>query len=362
MQNILHLGCTEHCTQVQFCPHLFFKSGISLLLMNKVLCFGELLLRFSPDVTGEWLLNNAMPVFVGGSELNVATALAKWKTPVGYCTALPNNFLATQILKSLNKKNVDASSVLLNGNRIGIYYLTQGTDVKNAGVIYDRANSSFSQVQKGMIDWDNTLKEISWFHFSAICPAISQQVADVCGEALQACVKRNITVSVDLNYRSKLWQYGKQPHEVMPGLMKYCSVVMGNLWAAESLLLIPSSIKESAGRTNDELQTAAGQSMLQLHQQYANVTTIAYTYRLENKYWAMIQHGKDLAISKQHEINGVVDKVGSGDCFMAGLIYGLYNKHSLHRIADFAAAAAVGKLYEKGDATEQTIEQVNARY
>lgn len=180
-----------------------------------------------------------MPVFVGGAELNVATALAKWNTPVGYCTILPDNFLSRQLLKALYEKHIDASSVLLSNNRIGIYYLPQGTDVKNAGVIYDRNNSSFSQLQKGTIDWDKTLDGITWFHFSAICPALSQQVADVCEEALQACVKKNITISVDLNYRAKLWQYGRQPNEVMPQLVQYCHLVMGNVWAAEIMLELP---------------------------------------------------------------------------------------------------------------------------
>lgn len=326
--------------------------------MGKVLCFGELLLRISPDTEGEWIANNVMPVFVGGAELNVATALAKWGVPVSYCTALPDNFLGGQLLQNLQKKNIDVSSVIITGNRVGVYYLPQGTDVKNAGVIYDRENSSFSQLKKKDFDWDKILEGITWFHFSAICPSINQQVADICEEALKACVKKNISISVDLNYRSKLWQYGKQPNEIMPGLVKYCHVIMGNLWAAESLLGIKSAIKESTGKTNNELKTAAGQSMLQLHRQYPQASCIAYTFRLQNKYWAMVQHDKELAISPQHQINEVVDKVGSGDSFMAGLIYGLYHQHSLQQVADVAAAAAFQKLFIKADSINKTIEEI----
>ncbi len=328
--------------------------------MSKVLCFGELLLRLSPDVEAKWLNNNFIMVYVGGAELNVATALSKWEIPVRYFSALPNNLLSIQILKYLQEKNIDSSSMQLSGSRIGIYYLPQGSDVKNAGVIYDRAHSSFSQLQKGIIDWDKVLDGITWFHFSAICPAINQHLADVCEEALQVCVKKNINVSVDLNYRSKLWQYGKCPDEVMPGLMKYCNVIMGNLWAVESLLGIATTIKESTGKTNEELKEAAKESMLMIHKQYPLVSTMAFTFRLEDKYWAMVQHGKDLKISKQFKIKNVIDKVGSGDSFMAGLLYGLYHQNPLQQITDFATAAAVQKLFIKGDSITKTSQEINA--
>ena len=158
--------------------------------MSKVLCFGELLLRLSPDTEGEWLTDNLMPVFMGGAELNVATALAKWEAPVKYCTALPDNILSKQILHILSEKKIDISSVILSGDKIGIYYLPQGTDIKSQGVIYDRASSSFSQLNKNTIDWDSVLEDVTWFHFSAICPAISHEIAGVCEEALSACLKK----------------------------------------------------------------------------------------------------------------------------------------------------------------------------
>lgn len=323
-----------------------------------VFCFGELLLRMSPSLGRLWIKEKVMPVYVGGAELNVATALAKWKVPVKYGTALPDNYLSDEIIEELKEKGIDTSAVYFSGRRIGTYYLPQGADLKNAGVIYDRAYSSFAELSPGQIDWEKVLEGCTWFHFSAISPALNHNVAAVCREALYYASQKNITISVDLNYRSKLWQYGKQPIQVMPELVNYCNVIMGNIWAVDSLLGIASPIEDSTGKSKEELIDAAGQSMLALHQRYGQAASFAYTFRLEKEYWAVLQHGKQMAVSKEFSMGEVVDRVGSGDCFMGGLIYGLYNKYRSQDVIDFAAAAAVGKLKEKGDATNQTVEDV----
>ena len=138
--------------------------------MNKVFCFGELLLRMSPVLDKEWIKNSGMTVYIGGAELNVANALAKWKVPVKYFTALPDNYLSKEILEHLEESNIDTTAINISGNRIGIYFLPQGTDLKHAGVIYDRAHSSFAELKPGMINWDAALEGCSWFHFSAISP------------------------------------------------------------------------------------------------------------------------------------------------------------------------------------------------
>jgi 2-dehydro-3-deoxygluconokinase len=329
--------------------------------VQKVFCFGELLLRLSPALNGQWIKQSLMPVYIGGAELNVATALAKWKIPVKYCTALPENYLAKEIIEELQSKKIDTGSIINSGERIGTYYLPQGADLKNTGVIYDRAHSSFASLQKGMIDWKKVLEGCDWFHFSAITPALNENLVAVCKEGLQAATEKGLTISVDLNYRSKLWQYGKQPTAVMSQLVQYCNVVMGNIWAAETLLGIASPMKESAGKTKEELVDAAGTSMLELHNQYPQVTTMAYTFRMEKNYFGVFQHGAAMASSKEYELKNTVDKAGSGDCFMAGLIYSLKNNLQPQEIIDYATAAATGKLFEKGDCTQQTIEQVKVR-
>src|SRR4051794_15219285 len=207
--------------------------------MKPVFCFGELLLRMSPLRAAQWIHDASMPVYIGGAELNVANALACWQVPVQYCTALPNNTLSVDICSALTTNSIDVSAIHYSGKRIGIYYLPQGTDLKHGGVIYDRAHSSFSELQPGMINWDKELENVSWFHFSAINPALNENVVAVCKEALETAAKKGITISVDLNYRARLWQYGKHPVEEMPALVEHCDVIMGNIWSANALLGVP---------------------------------------------------------------------------------------------------------------------------
>ncbi len=330
--------------------------------MQGVVCFGEILLRFSPLPHGESFVGQTMPVFIGGAELNVAQALAQWHVPVSYCTAIPDNFLTEDILSFIRKKNIDTTPVYKGGQRMGVYYLAQGKDVKNDAVVFDRAGSSFSTLAPGQVKWDDVFKGKAWFHFSAIAAALSETATAVCLEALQAAKKAGLLISVDLNYRNKLWKYGKDPHEVMPALLQYCDVVMGNLWAAEILAAVPSPVSSSAGLSAEQLIAAAKTSMDLLQQKYVSVKTIAYTFRREENYFAVLRQQDQTSVSVVHGLKNVVDKVGSGDCFMAGLIYGCIKKSNPQEIINFAASAAVGKLYEKGDSTQQQIPQIKARY
>jgi 2-dehydro-3-deoxygluconokinase len=331
--------------------------------MSKVLCFGELLLRLSPSANAGWLQRNELPAFVGGAEANVATALALWGQSVGYCTALPDNYLSKQLAGYLLEKNIDTSCIHYSGSRVGVYYLQQGTDVKNSGVVFDRAGSSFAQLQKGMIDWDRVFEGVSWFHFSAIAASLTASAAEVCEEALQAAAARGITVSVDLNYRNKLWQYGKRPVDIMPGLVKYCDVVMGNIWAANMMLGIPideSLIKPDSRNTYLDQVTETSKAIQQL---FPKVRTVANTFRFDRNegilYYSTLFTDK-LFVSAEYTADKVLDKVGSGDCFMAGLIYGLINDRPLQVTLDFATAAAYNKLFIKGDTTNQTVNEIKA--
>ncbi|RYY49440.1 MAG: sugar kinase [Chitinophagaceae bacterium] len=323
-----------------------------------ICCFGELLLRFSPVMGGRFIADASMPMFIGGAELNVATALALWNTPTRYITALPKNYLAEEIVEFVSGKNIDSSFIQYCGERIGSYYLPQGTDLKNNAVIYDRNYSAFSTIHPGDFDWNEILKDVDWFHFSAISPALNDNVAAVCLEAAKAARARGITVSIDLNYRAKLWQYGKQPIEVMPALLQECDIVMGNIWAANSLLGIEKTLQESTGKSMAELSAAAAASMQLLKAAYPSVKTVAYTFRLDSTYFGCLLHNNSLSVSAEHNISSVADKVGSGDCFMGGLIYGLVNNKPTDEIINYAAAAAVLKLQQKGDATTSSIADV----
>lgn len=330
---------------------------------GSVLSFGELLLRITPDAGGEWLRDNSLPVFVGGAELNVATALALWDVPTRYFTALPQNGMSAQIIEFLKDKDIDTSSILYHGKRIGLYFLTKGQDLKHDALIYDRAHSAFADLTTGLIDWDKVLDGITWFHFSAICPAISQNVADVCKEALEAASRKGITISVDLNHRAKLWQYGKTPQEIMTELLPYCDVVMGNVWAADTMLGIPviPNIHES-GQKSVYLKEAQNTSQA-IMQQYPKCKAVANTFRFDAnntniKYYTVLYTDDKLYLSGEYEAERIVDKVGSGDCYMAGLIYGFYNQYTPQQTIDFATAAAFTKLFVNSDATNKSVAEI----
>ena len=328
--------------------------------MKKVLCFGELLLRVSPAPAEDLLAEkNPFILYMGGAEANAATALAGWNVPVKYCTVLPDNFMSRHVVDYLEYKGIFTSSILFAGNRIGVYYLERGADLKGS-MVYDRDHSSFSELKRGMIDWDKVLRDVSWFNFTAISPALNAQVADVCLEALEAAsYKKDITISCDLNYRARLWKYGKDPIEVMPKLAEYCDVLMGNIWSANSLLgtTLDEDIHLKGNRA--DYLAHAELTAKELIKKFPKCKTVAQTFRFDSdtnlKYYTSLFTNEQSYHSPEFSCEGVVDRSGSGDCFMGGLIYGFYNQHQPQEIIDYASAAAFGKLQEQGDATGQDV-------
>lgn len=332
---------------------------------GKILCFGELLMRISPDVEGKWLDKQLVPIFIGGAELNVATALARWQVRPAYLTALPENELSAQILARLDTLDIDCSKTISSGSRIGLYYLTGGKDLKNEALIYDRAHSSFSELTVGMIDWDAVFQGVKLFYFTAICPAISQNLADVCQEAIDFAKARNIRIALDLNYRSKLWQYGKSPASIIPAMASGCDLIMGNLWAAEIMLDIPVLVDIHRGATRLIYLREALKSSQQIQHKYPHATYIANTFRLDNNegihYFTSLFSKGEMYISKEYITLEKVNKVGSGDCFMAGLLYGIYNGWQPQAMLDFATAAAFEKLFCPGDSIERSVEEIRLK-
>ena len=328
-----------------------------------VLSFGELLLRMCPDMDGQWLIANNLPFYVGGAEANVATALALWGMASAYFTALPENMMARQLTAYFEAREVDMSRVLYQGERLGLYFLPKGKDLKNAGVIYDRAHSSFSALRPGVIDWDRVLEGVGWLHFSAISPALNRCVAEVCEEGLRAAGGKGITISVDLNYRAKLWQYGDEPAAVMPGLVQHCDLVMGNLWAAEKMLGIPVDEGLTAGSPKEDYLDHARRTSERIIGRFPRVKQVAKTFRFDRGekgvryYTTFFSEGK-LYSSREYVSDAILDKVGSGDCFMAGLIRGLYLRRPAPEVLEFATAAAFQKLFIPSDATDQRVEDI----
>lgn len=332
--------------------------------MNKVCCFGEILMRVSPPES--WINKNQLNVYIGGAEGNVAAALANWNIPVKYCTAMPDNYIGRDIEQYLLGRKIDTSAIAWQGERVGLYYMQQGADLKHAGVIYDRFHSSFYNLKPGAIDWDKVLEDVNWFHFSAINPALNPDAVAVCREALEAAKRKNITISVDLNYRSKLWKYGKTPLEVMPELVAYCDVIMGNIWAAHTMLGTALDEDVEQINTKENYLAHAAKTSEAIQQQFPRCKTVAYSFRFDEgsngiRYYGALFEDHKLYTSTEFYAESITDKAGSGDCFMAGLIYGKQHRHQARDIINFAAAAAFGKLNETGDATNQTIEDVNKR-
>jgi len=300
-----------------------------------------------------------MMLYMGGAEANVATALAAWDVPVKYCTVLPDNFMSRHIISYLEYKGIFTSSIVFGGSRIGLYYLERGADLKGS-MVYDREGSSFSQLKSGTIDWDRVLQDVSWLNLSAISPALNRDVADACLEAVEQASARGITVSIDLNYRSRLWKYTHDPVSVMAPIAQHCDVIMGNLWSANSLLGIPVDEHIHDHRCKQAYLDHALATSEAIMRQYPKCNTVANTFRFDQQagdilYYTTLHHEGAFCTSRELTATQVVDRSGSGDCFMAGLIYGLYHKHGSEALLNHATAAAFAKLQEAGDTTEQDI-------
>ena len=324
--------------------------------MNKhrILSFGELLLRLSS--TGASFLEKDSPVvvFPAGSEANVVASLAQWGVPCSYLSRLPDNELTSQALAVLGGLGVDVSTSILDGDRLGLYFLLSANGLTKGEVVYDRKYSAFSQLQPGVIDWDVVLDGYTWFHWSALTPALNESLAGVCREALTVARRKGLVVSVDLNYRNKLWNYGKQPIEVMPELLSYCDVVMGNIWAANKML--GTSVLDTLGRDTapDTYFEHAKESAREVFVHLPQCQHVAYTFRFMDSpthnllYGTYHTRGGDF-MSAVQETNAVVDRIGSGDAFMAGLIYSLVSEKDGQEIVDTATSAGFKKLFVKGD-------------
>ncbi|UIR56399.1 sugar kinase [Sphingobacterium sp. SRCM116780] len=322
---------------------------------NKVLCFGEILYRL--QAKGDHFFNTDPSVvyaYPGGSEANVAVTLAALSIPSSYVSTAPNHSLTQEILRLLKEKNVDISKFVFGGQRLGSYILQSANGLSKGEVIYDRNFSSFSALKIGDIDWDLLFKDCSWLHWTALTPALSVDLSDLMLEGLRIAQEKKITISVDLNYRNKLWQYGVEPITIMPRLVAYCDVIMGNIWAENKML--GTSIHKKLDRTTspDEYFDYASTVAQEIFEKYPKCKHVANTFRFmdnaqHNLFYGTYHSPLENKMSQILETNEVIDRIGSGDAFMGGLIAAIYQKKSSQQIIDTATEIGFKKLFNKGD-------------
>ena len=332
--------------------------------MKKVVTFGEIMLRLSPPANLRLSQANSFDVVYGGGESNVAVSLSNYGVPVEFVTRLPQNDLGECAMMEMRKRGVGTQHIIYGGDRLGIYFLETGAVSRGSKVIYDRAHSAMAEITAGMIDWDSVFEGVGWFHWTGITPAISQGASDACLEAVKIASEKGITVSTDLNYRAKLWKYGKPSEPIMTELTSFCDIILGNEEDAEKHFGIkPEGLDITT--QGDQVKAEAFQSVCeQMMKKFPKakkvITTLRGSISASHNTWAGILYdGKNIYTSPEYKITHIVDRVGGGDSFMGGLIYGLlqYTEDDQNAL-NFAVAASCLKHTIKGDANLVTVAEV----
>ena len=332
--------------------------------MNKVVTFGEIMLRLSPPGFLRFSQTNSFDVVYGGGESNVAVSLANYGVPVEFVTRLPKTDIGECALMEMRKRGVGTSHITYGGDRLGIYFLETGAVSRGSKVVYDRANSAMAEIESGMIDWDQVFDGASWFHWTGITPAISKSAADVCLEAVKIASERGITISTDLNYRSKLWQYGGNREAIMTELTSYCDIILGNEEDAEMQFGIKPEGLDINTQGNEVKAEAFLSVCKQMMKKFPRAKKVIITLRgsisaSHNSWTGVLYDGEKMYETIQYQITDIVDRVGGGDSFVGGLIYGLLNyPNEDQKALDFAVAASCLKHTIKGDANLVTVEEI----
>lgn len=326
-----------------------------MLPHKNVVAFGEVMMRLTPPGYARIRQTHSFDVLYGGTEANVAISLAHFGVPVAFVSRLPANDVGDACVQFLQQYGVGVQHVVRGGERLGIYFLEVGAMQRPSKVIYDRANSALATTRPGMIDWHTVFNEADWFHWTGITPAVSASAAASNEEAVSIAREMGLTISCDLNYRHSLWQWGKRPPQIMPPLVQQCDILIGN--TAELMLGMASVSADSPA-------AAAQQMCEQLASTFPNLKIIVITLRnaisaSHNTLAAVLWHKGVFYTSPTYILDAIVDRVGGGDAFMAGLIYGLRTfPTEMQRVLDFALAAAVLKHSIAGDANLVTVDEV----
>ena len=332
--------------------------------MKKVVTFGEIMLRLAPPGFLRFSQTTSFDVVYGGGESNVAVSLANYGVPVDFVTRLPNNDIGQCAMMEMRKRGVNVDKIVYGGDRLGIYFLETGAVSRGSKVVYDRAHSAIAEIKPGMIDWQTVFKDVEWFHWTGITPAISQGAADACLEAVKVASEMDVTISTDLNYRAKLWKYGGDRETIMTELTSYCDVVLGNEEDAEKHFGIkPEGLDITTQGEHVKAEaflSVCKQMMKKFPRAKKVITTLRGSISASHNTWAgVLYDGDTMYKSREYQITDIVDRVGGGDSFMGGLIYGLlkYPENDQNAL-DFAVAASCLKHTIKGDANLSTIAEV----
>ena len=328
--------------------------------MNKFVTFGEIMLRLKSPGFERLFQSNLLEASFGGGEANVAISLANFGMDAEFVTVLPDNAIADNCIMELRKWGVDTKNIVRGEGRMGLYFLENGANQRPSVVVYDRAYSSIALAQPGLIDWDTVFENARWFHITGITPALSEDARQGSLEAVKKAKERGLTVSCDFNYRKNLWKYGKKPTEVMPELVKYCDIGIANEEDCQKSLGIKLDTDVVSGVLDTNKYKILSDKVLQ---EYPNLRIMAITLR-ESKSanvngWSACLNDRDrFYISKKYEISDIVDRVGGGDSFSAGLIYGLNHYEDNADALEFAVAASCLKHSISGDFNRVSIAEV----
>lgn len=317
----------------------------------KYLTFGEIMLRLRAPGHERFFQSNMMEATFGGGEANVAVSLANYGEDAAYLTVLPENALGDECVKELRRFGVDTKRILRGKGRMGIYFLEAGANQLPSKVVYDRADSAIALAKPGDIDWDKAFDGIGWFHITGITPAISERAMELSLESVKEAKKRGITVSCDLNYRKNLWKYGKKAAEVMRELAKYVDVAVANEEDVQKSLEITTDVNVESGELSRDKYKELGDKVLAA---YPDMKMIAITLREShsadwNGWAACLNDREHFYVSKKYEIRDIIDRVGGGDSFAGGLIYGLNHYEDKQTALEFAVAASCLKHSIIGD-------------
>ncbi len=328
--------------------------------MPEVVTFGEIMLRLNPPGVQRFVQADSFEVSYGGAEASVAVSLVNYGVPAAFVTCLPPNEIGQAAVNYLRRFGVDTSHIIMKGERIGIYFLEVGANQRPSKVIYDRAHSAVSEVKPGTIPWNEVFSGAKWFHFTGITPALSQNAADISLEAVKSAKEKGLTVSCDLNYRAKLWKYGKPAGEVMAELMPYVDVAIGNEEDCEKVFGIKGADVRVAGEVSSERYLTVAR---ELTKRFPSLKKVAITLRgsisaTHNTWSAVLYDGKQLYSTTKYDITNVIDRLGSGDAFAGALIYCLLTGKNDQEALDFATAASALKHSIQFDLNLVNVEEV----